>query len=135
MRFDQKVMRWGLYVLVFLGFVQILAQKWGLYWIYPDFDIPMHFLGGVWLGFVATWFGFRFKLIPSLNSFGYLAIIGFIVLVFGIGWEFFEYIMDIIVKSNMQPSWIDTKLDLVMDLLGGYLVGLFLMLTSKTKES
>jgi len=133
MKFDQKMMRLGLYTLVGLGLMQVFAQKTGLYWIWPDFDIPMHYWGGLWLGFVATWFVVRFKIINNLYSAGYLLMIGLVVLLVGAGWELFEYLVDGWLNTSMQPSKIDTYLDLIMDMLGGYTVGLWVLLNNRNK--
>jgi len=120
-------MKKGLYVLVGLGIMQIIAQEIGLYWIYPNFDIPMHFLGGVWLGFLSTWLLFRLRIVKRLHSGWYLFGLGVVSLLVGLGWEVFEYLMDQWIDTNMQPSLMDTKLDLVMDLLGAYIVGLWIL--------
>lgn len=118
-------------MLLAVGLVQLSAQKIGLYWIYPNLDIPMHFFGGVWLGFLATWAVLRFSLVNEILSFTYLFFVGLIALFVGLGWEAFEYI----IGAGMQLSPIDTQLDLVMDLLGAYVVALFLLISAVKKHN
>lgn len=127
----QAILKKGLWVLLAVGLVQLSAQKIGLYWIYPNLDIPMHFFGGVWLGFLATWAVLRFSLVNEILSFTYLFFVGLIALFVGLGWEAFEYI----IGAGMQLSPIDTQLDLVMDLLGAYVVALFLLISAVKKHN
>ncbi|RME60911.1 hypothetical protein D6779_01105 [Candidatus Parcubacteria bacterium] len=87
------------------------------------FDIPMHFLGGGWL--VVLFFyllATRFSSI-SLKSepcFRFLSALGFVALV-GIGWEFFEYGLELLFPSHLPAAvrLTDTFGDLLNDLLGG----------------
>lgn len=77
-----------------------------LYWRYPWFDVPMHFLGGLAVGTVLVGFLFRFR--PWL----------YLVLFAGgmVAWEVFEYLFGIPRETNYV---FDTALDFLMDTLGG----------------
>lgn len=77
------------------------------------FDMPMHFLGGLWLGLALLWF-FKIKDI-SLKSIFYL-ILG--VLLIGVLWEVFEVIIDEIITGNLFNTS-DTISDIFFDLAGG----------------
>lgn len=69
---------------------------------------PSHFLGGLCVGLAAVYashvYGHRLLLWQCLLA----------VLCVGIGWEVWEYSW-----AQPIPAW-DTALDIVMDLLGGY---------------
>ena len=75
--------------------------------------MPMHFLGGLLLGFALIWF-FIIKDI-SLKSIFYL-ILG--VLLIGVLWEVFEIIIDKIITGNLFNT-LDTISDIFFDLAGG----------------
>jgi hypothetical protein len=77
------------------------------------FDMPMHFLGGVWLG-LASIYLFSLK-DDSLRS---IFKIFFIVLLVGIGWEVFEIFVN---KFTIQDpfNFLDTVSDIFFDLSGG----------------
>lgn len=113
-----------------LTILQIIAQTYELYWIFPNLDRPMHFLGGVWLGLLVTWLLARFRLVRHLATMGYVwAVLG-LSLLLGLGWEGFEFGLSHLVDSgiNLQPSPIDTMLDLVLDMLGAMVVALWFMM-------
>ncbi len=130
----QTILKKGLFVLAIVGIAQLVAQKIGLYWIYPNFDIPMHFFGGVWLGFLATWAVLRFSLVKQIDSMMYLFVVGVVAFLVGFGWEAFEYLVDGWLRVGMQINLIDTKLDLVMDLLGAYCVALGILIHNRNKK-
>lgn len=97
----------ALFVSGVLAFLQHIALADFLYWRYPWFDTPMHFLGGLAVGlFLAGVLGRRFKPLWFLMV---------LVAVF-IGWEVFEYIIGTDRESNYV---FDTALDLLMDTVGG----------------
>ncbi len=75
--------------------------------------MPMHFLGGLWLGFIFLYIFFVKEY--SLKTFFSIL---FLVLVVGIGWEVFEVIVN---KTTVQDSfnYLDTLSDIFFDLSGG----------------
>jgi len=75
--------------------------------------MPMHFLGGVWLGLIFIWF---FK----LNEIRIKVILKIIlcVLLVGILWEFFENIVNSYTTQNIF-NVLDTISDILFDLSGG----------------
>lgn len=101
----------------------------GLYDALHWYDIPMHFLGGyamavlaldLWRAYVGP-FATQGKWLVEL-----VFVLGFVALI-GIGWEWFEYIVDqvfnVSIRSGLaQMGLKDTLGDLVNDMLGG-LVG------------
>lgn len=98
-----------------------LAIELFLYWRYPWFDIPMHFLGGcvVALGYLSAR-----DFIPKLPS-RWFVFVSTIFFVFSIAllWEAFELVAGI----TMQDGYVvDTMIDVILGLLGGtvgYFVG------------
>lgn len=109
-------MKWNTFPLSLAFLVALIAIAHGLanvfYWYYTIwwFDIPMHFLGGFWVGAVALWAlgvkrphaSFRSRLTSALGA----------ALVAGALWEVMEFGLDTIGDS------VDTRQDLMFDLLG-----------------
>lgn len=82
-------------------------------------DIPTHFLGGMWAAFGAAWlFTLNKKKIILSQCVGF-------ALSLGIAWEIFEYGANI-ERSIFMPYWLDTTKDLVVDTLGGLAAGMLI---------
>ena len=107
-----------LYVIATFNF---LADYFHLYYILWWFDMPMHFLGGFWVGGMAIWFYlFNTRVNNKLTAFNrakklifYLAAVMAVSLI----WELFEFSLDTFVVSRTNDI-IDTLSDLFMDALG-----------------
>ncbi len=127
---SQKVLSRVLVAIAVLTLLQIAAQTYDLYWIFPNLDRPMHLLGGIWLGFLGTWVAIRLRLITRFASFRYVFIVLLTAFLVGFGWEVFEYGISRLIDSGiaLQPSTIDTALDLVLDLLGAMGVAFYYMI-------
>lgn len=106
----------NLSVLALLALLHHSALFFGLYWLYSWFDMPVHFLGGLWVGLAALWLLLRFA--GDTVSRGRLAalILGSGIAV-GAAWEVFEYNIGLAPISH-QVYVVDTVLDLSMDLAG-----------------
>ncbi len=99
--------------IVMLAVLHGAALAFSLYWVYLWLDIPMHFLGGavVVLGYQSR---FMLHRVSGRLRFGFLPTM-LMVLVVGILWEVYEYIV-----GPILPGYVfDTALDIVMDMLGG----------------
>lgn len=101
-------------VFIFDNLVSVPSGLYEWWW----FDIFMHLLGGL----VVAWSANRFfkgekSLSISPEWVYYLLIIGIVALV-GIVWEVYEYFVQQITGSIIQPSIADTVADLVNDCLG-----------------
>ena len=97
------------------------ALKFNIYWTVWWYDIPMHFLGGVWTGFLGLVFIYRNRSLSevTLSKKIYYALLSAIVA--GIIWEIFEYHFGLYgVSKNFYIK--DTAKDLVTDMLGGVTV-------------
>ncbi len=76
-------------------------------------DMPMHFLGGVWIGLFSV-----YLFPPKEDSLKSILKILFIVLFIGISWEIFEILVDkFITQNSFNP--LDTASDLFFDFAGG----------------
>jgi len=93
---------------------------------YPWVDIPTHFLGGV----AITYF-YRCATRNSQNVIGEIPVQVQALLAFtatgttAIFWEFYENLMDYLLRLNMVRGLRDTILDLFMGLCGALVLSLF----------
>ena len=106
--------------------LHLSAMKFYLYWVFDWFDIVMHGLGGLVVGFFMA--AVLVKVKPVLKE--HLGLLVFLILAgtifIGFLWESLELVLDLYMKTTIhQPSVSDTILDLVMDGVGG-LVAAFL---------
>ncbi len=102
-----------------IGILHVTALQYYLYWQLPWFDIPLHFLCGIFSGLaVATFYFHWFKSVETDRRLFFIAVM---VGVFAIGvlWEFFEMYAGL--TFMYEPGfWGDTLLDLVFDLSGAF---------------
>lgn len=93
-----------------------------IYSRYPDFDVPMHFVGGA---AIAYFFGACYRSADKLELLGRPSEIVFPPLILGLTslaavmWEFAEFVAERQFGIRTQPGLADTLLDLLMGLLGG----------------
>ena len=100
-----------------VAIMNILADVHDLYFTTWYFDIIMHFLGGVWFGFLALSFVIWVHQRTATNQYGHYLIVALIVLAIGLAWELLEHIAGVqAVFSSVHIN--DTILDLIMDTLG-----------------
>lgn len=85
--------------------------------------MPMHFLGGLWVGFVYLYFFSR-----DNNSLDIILKIMLFVLLIGLGWEFYEILFVNILAQNPFNT-LDTISDIFFDLSGGLCAILYLWRT------
>src|SRR3990167_3601657 len=109
-------------VIVVIGALHFIAEAFYLYWTIWWLDIIVHLLAGFSGGLVIAWF---FGPTSTLKS-AMLILVG--MLIIGIAWEVFEYILNLI-----QPIhyWQDTVLALVAGMLGALLPCLSLSLIGR----
>ncbi len=107
-------------VLVFaIHLVAILG--FDIYNQFPEFDIPMHFAGGV---AIAYFFGVCYREAAHLGLLGQPSGAVFPPMVLGLTslaavvWEFAEFVAEHQFGLRTQPGLADTLLDLLMGLLG-----------------
>lgn len=96
--------------------LDVVAEKFYLYWTYDWLDALMHFFGGV---LAATFFVLVMRAVASSTiSRGKVLLVSSVsALVIGIAWEIFEHEFGI---SHWSPLFVaDTVSDLSMDIIGG----------------
>jgi len=106
-------------LIFFIFALNLFAMKF--YWYYSIwwFDIPMHFLGGFWLGLAILWYF-------PIKETSFISVVKIIlgVLVASIGWEVFEIMVDKTITQNPFNT-LDTFSDLCSGLSGGFTAILF----------
>ncbi len=116
------------FLIVFL-FLHIFATIYHLYWLFPWFDVPMHFLGGFLLAMIYFWINPKIEIAnPCLGKMpkwlvSMVFILSFVILI-GVLWEFYEFLHDFYLLTGgkisvFQNSFADTIKDLFFDLVGG----------------
>lgn len=117
-RFDIKSITFVMFFisLVSLAVINNVAVKFYLYWQYLWLDIPIHFLGGVVVALgVLSVFAFHeeYTFVRGLvHTLAFVCIVGLL-------WEAFEFTAGIpIIEKNAVVA--DTILDLIMDVVGGF---------------
>ena len=115
-----------LFLLIFILSFHILALVNFWYWSIDWLDIPMHFLGGLWVALFFFWIlKKRFVQVSQVLEGNFLLLgilsLGFVSLI-GIGWEFYEFLYDKYLAEEsvlFQAGVADTIADLFFDLIGG----------------
>ena len=117
-RMDRKKLLKILVVLmIFMYVFHSLATQFYWYSLIWWLDMPMHFLGGIWQGLFFIYV-FNYFFSQKLSSFKLISSIILCVLLIGIFWEIFEFVVYNHIGQN--PFIIlDTISDLCFDLAGG----------------
>jgi len=105
--------------------IHIPATAFGWYYALSWLDIPMHILGGAWLGLIFYYiFRIRKPELGAKNNWSFFVFgLGFVMLV-GVVWEFYEFFFDVFIfkKYPLMASppdvHFDTMLDLLDDIIG-----------------
>ena len=106
--------------------IHATATATGWYYTHPWIDIPLHILGGIFIGTLFVYLFFvRFRVLGTLSFFPKLILgLGFVALI-GIGWEWYEIFVDVVILNHYTlfhaPGYLhfDTLKDLFDDLVGG----------------
>ena len=115
----------GLIFVIF--FINYLAMTFHWYSSIWWFDMPMHFLGGLWVGILFIWIFYGKKLDFSL-------IFKIIISVFliGIFWEIFEIVVNNFTLAD-PFNLLDTISDVCFDVAGGaFAIWYFYYISRKT---
>jgi hypothetical protein len=105
-------------------FLHCSALKYSLYWTIDWFDIPMHFLGGATMAFLALFIFFTsgyFRKTVEIknNKIAVFLIVVLFTLVVGLVWELWEIFVGF---SDVLTDKTDTIIDLIMDTIGAFSV-------------
>ncbi|MES2416531.1 MAG: hypothetical protein V4504_02435 [Patescibacteria group bacterium] len=115
----EKLLKRMALMVFFIFIVNFLAMKFYWYSSLWWFDMPMHFLGGFFLGMIGL-----YLLLPKDFSSAYVFKLFLFVLVVGAGWEVFEIIVN---QISSNPFYIlDTISDIFFDVSGGLSAILYL---------
>ena len=109
----KKLLTYLAFLIFFIFAVNYAAMKFYWYFSIWYFDMPMHFLGGFWLGLALIW-------LFSVKELSFKIIFKIILGVFliGIFWELFEVFVDKTIAQN-SFNLLDTVSDMCFDLAGG----------------
>ena len=82
-----------IFIIFLLNYLAMTFYWYSSIWY---FDMPMHFLGGIWLGLVSLY-------LFSLKDFSFKSFlkIFLVVLLVGIGWEVFEVLVNRIITHDL----------------------------------
>ncbi|MCX6752595.1 MAG: hypothetical protein NTZ87_03840 [Candidatus Nomurabacteria bacterium] len=119
--------------ILFIFIVNFVANKFYWYYTIWYFDMPMHFLGGFWIGLASLYFLFTES---KALTFQFIIKILLCVLLVGIGWEVFEILVNnVTIRDSF--NYLDTFSDILFDLSGGVFAILYffkrIMLTEGNK--
>ena len=124
MTMDRKIFfKPVLFLMLFIYGLQLLAERFGWYDSHWWFDIPMHFLGGFWVGIFFFWF-FSYAEVPFVRQ-PVRAITGqtlmhaiFFLILVSLAWEAGEFLTTNHIGLALW-SMSDTAGDIFFDLAGG----------------
>ena len=126
---DLKTIAWFFIFPVFVLVAHLfLLLFFNFYSIFPWFDIPMHFIGGISVGityFLILQF-FQKKNYLRMDSFFKVLFIFALVSLTAVFWELFEFSAEFLTGFDLQGTLNDTMLDLFLGMLGGFLTAVFL---------
>ena len=117
-----------LFITLFIFASQYLGELNNYYDKYPWWDTLLHASSGIVLGIIGFMFVYllneKYKHV-KLNPFFIIMFAFCFALTIGVFWEFFEYIMDRTIGTNMQrfrlpneDGLVDTMNDLIVDAIG-----------------
>ncbi|HEX9838852.1 MAG TPA: hypothetical protein VGA72_05870 [Anaerolineales bacterium] len=103
--------------------VHLIASKvLNLYMIFPDLDIPFHYIGGLSIAYTSVQilsYLEKEKISTKLNKVLFLVLIFSLTATATVLWEFAEFIGDQLLDTNIQISLANTMQDQFMGILGG----------------
>lgn len=115
-----------LYLILFLHLAGIFF-RW--YWIIPNYDSALHFLGGFWVAMMTL---YLIERIYGEEVLRWAPVLKFFLLIggamfIGLLWEGYEFLADtfILRRHFIQESMADTMGDLLADFLGAVVYGVF----------
>ncbi len=119
-------------VLLVMAAVYVFNHVFGwLYRVWPNFDIPMHILGGLLAALLGLAFWQELILARKIKNVPPIAVALFLICfacLIAVLWEFHEFIIDTYARSRIGPSYVpmqaslaDTMKDLLDGLIGASL--------------
>jgi len=100
----------------------IVSKILNLYAIFPNLDIPFHYIGGLSIAYTSVQtlsYLEKEKISATLNKVVFLVLIFALTATATVFWEFAEFIGDQLLDTNIQISLANTMQDQFMGILGG----------------
>lgn len=124
-----------LWLPILIYFFNITPLATYLYQTQPTFDVFMHAFGGFAIAHMLTSIVRVYKIswwknIPALWNI--IFICGF-VMIFGVAWEWYEFLSDTFLKTTHQPSLADTMYDMLFDFSGTLIFSAFSFLLPRNR--
>ena len=125
--FDKRIYVFMVLFALLFAFDYLALQLY-LYWTYRWIDVPVHFVGGFFLGALLFYLVFsnkatkRLVRLPRTNQ-NIIFVSVIMVFIAALGWEVLEFAAG---RTRISPAyWPDTLLDLFAGTAGGYCFHLF----------
>ncbi len=122
MRDISKVASFFVFPAIVLVAHLIASQILHLYTIFPNLDIPVHYMGGLSIAYASTRilsYLEKERITATLNRIVFLILILSVTATAAVFWEFAEFIGDQLLATNIQVSLANTMQDQFMGILGG----------------
>lgn len=130
--FKQKPFPFSVLVLIILIGLHLIGSYYSWYWLYPQFEIIIHVLAGLWAGLIFLWLASCFNQINSLIEYKTKSLLIAILAagLLGITWELLENFGQLayIYADNYA---FNTAMDLLNDIFGGVLAYLYFIRKTK----
>ena len=120
----RDLLKISLWLVIGIFFLNAMAMKFFWYYSIWWFDMPMHFLGGVFVGLASLAFWTKQPILRTILS----------ILVISILWELFEFSLDAFITYNPH-NFLDTLSDVSFDLAGGLLSILYFLYNYKHEKN
>ena len=108
-------------VLVYLAHL-IALRILHLYTLYPNVDMPFHYLGGLSIAYTASLILSYLeseRITVPLHRMLFLVLLLSLTATTAVFWEFAEFISDQVLGTHLQPSIANTMQDQFLGILGG----------------
>ena len=108
-------------ILVYL--VHLIARDvLHLYTLYPNMDMPFHYIGGLSIAYTASQILLQLEaeeITEPLNRMIFLVLLLSLTATIAMFWEFAEFMSDQMLATHLQPSIANTMQDQFLGILGG----------------
>jgi hypothetical protein len=122
MKYTSKIMSFFIFPIIVLLSHLIASKVLNLYQLFPNMDIPSHYIGGLSIAYTSTQilsYLEKEKIYTTLNKVVFLVLIFSLAATSTVFWEFAEFIGDQLLDTNIQVSLANTMQDQFMGILGG----------------
>ncbi|HEY9528950.1 MAG TPA: hypothetical protein VIR02_17810 [Anaerolineales bacterium] len=102
--------------------VHLAVKGLGLYDMFPNVDIPFHYLGGLSIAYTCAQILSYLeteKLTTTLHRGVFLVLLLSLTATVAVFWEFAEFLSDQFLATTLQPSIANTMQDQFLGILGG----------------